>query len=124
MNREIEAASDPWEQLRRFIAAVIRFATSYPDHYSLIFLERHTNPEENSEREQLGKEFIQKIHSIVRNLLDAATPDAVVQTTLRQLLTCLHGTAALLIAHPKAYGLTKQKALDDVEATFRGLLGY
>ncbi|WP_162537567.1 TetR/AcrR family transcriptional regulator [Granulicella sp. WH15] len=124
MNREIEAASDPREQLHRFIAALIRFATSYPDHYSLIFLERHTNPEENSEREQLGKEFIQKIHGIVRSLLDADTPDSVVQTKLRQLLTCLHGTAALLIAHPKAYGLTRQKALDDVEATFRGLLGY
>jgi hypothetical protein len=28
---------------------------------------------------------------------------------LRQMLCCLHGTVALLIAHPKTYGLTKQK---------------
>jgi AcrR family transcriptional regulator len=37
MNREIEAVADPRERLRRFIAELIRFATSYPDHYSLIF---------------------------------------------------------------------------------------
>jgi hypothetical protein len=38
------------------------------------------------------------------------------------MLACLHGTAALLIAHPKAYGLTKQRAIEDAEATFRSLL--
>jgi hypothetical protein len=33
----------------------------------------------------------------------------------------LHGSTALLLAHPKAYGLTKQKAIEDTEATLRHL---
>jgi AcrR family transcriptional regulator len=123
MNREIESVTDPWEKLRRFIAALIRFATSYPDHYSLIFLIRHANPDENAERERLGQEFVRGMHSIVKSVLPETITDALVHTKLRQMLACLHGTAALLIAHPKAYGLTKQKAIDDAEATFRSLLG-
>ena len=38
MNAELESEDDDWERLRRFIKALIRFATNYPDHYSLIFL--------------------------------------------------------------------------------------
>jgi AcrR family transcriptional regulator len=122
MNREIESAIDPWDKLHRFITALIRFATSYPDHYSLIFLVRHANSDENAERERLGQEFVRGMHSIVRSVLDETISDAAVHTKLRQMLACLHGTAALLIAHPKAYGLTKRKAIDDAEATFRSLL--
>ena len=124
MNREIESVTDPWEKLRRFIAALIRFATTYPDHYSLIFLVRHADSDENAERERLGQEFVGEMHNIVRGVLDATTSDVLVRMKLRQMLACLHGTAALLIAHPKAYGLTKQKAIDDADATFRGLLGF
>jgi len=122
MNREIASVSDPWGKLHCFIIALIRFATSNPDHYSLIFLVRHETSDENAERERLGQEFVGGMRDIVRDLLDEATPDAVLHTKLRQMLACLHGTAALLIAHPKAYGLTKQKAIDDAEATFRSLL--
>ncbi len=123
MSREIQAAANPWERLRKFIAALIRFATSYPDHYSLIFLVRHSDPEVIADRERLGKEFLAGIYTIVQAVLPSETPSAMVDMRLRQILACLHGTAALLIAHPKAYGLTKQKAIQDVEATFRSLLG-
>ena len=122
INREIEAVTDPWERLRKFIVALIRFATSYPDHYSLIFLVRHSNPEVLEDRERLGKEFIAGIQSIVKAALPSDTSAASVDSCLRQMLACLHGTAALLIAHPKAYGLTKQRAIEDAEATFQKLL--
>jgi AcrR family transcriptional regulator len=124
MNREIEAVADPRERLRRFIAELIRFATSYPDHYSLIFLVRHSDPVVIADRERLGQEFIAGIHSIVQAALPPDTPIAVVDGRLRQMLACLHGTAALLIAHPRAYGLTKQRAIEDAEATFRSLLDH
>ncbi len=123
IDREIETEADPWERLRKFIVALIRFATSFPDHYSLIFLVRHSNPKVLEEREKLGKEFLAGIYSIVQALLPPETSAAMVDMRLRQMLTCLHGTAALLIAHPNAYGLTKQKAIRDAEATFKSLLG-
>jgi AcrR family transcriptional regulator len=115
MNREIQAASDPWERCRKFVSALIRFALNYPDHYSLIFLVRHSDPDVLADRERLGHEFLAELRAIVQALLPSGTPDSVVGDRLRQMLCCLHGTAALLIAHPRAYGLTKQKAISDVE---------
>jgi AcrR family transcriptional regulator len=115
MNREINAVIDPWERCCRFVEALIRFALHYPDHYSLIFLVRHSDPDVLLERERLGQEFLAELHVIVQALLPPGTPDSVVGTRLRQMLCCLHGTAALLIAHPRAYGLTKQKAIAEVE---------
>jgi hypothetical protein len=103
---------------------IVPFPTSYPDHYSLIFLVRHPNPEVLADRERLGREFLADIDPIVQVLMPHETPATVVDMRLREMLTCLHGTAALLIAHPKAYGLTKQKAIHDVESTFQSLLGH
>lgn len=115
MNREIDAVTDPWERCCRLVAALIRFALHYPDHYSLIFLVRHSDPDVVLERERLGQEFLAELQVIVRALLPPGAPDAVVGTRLRQMMCCLHGTAALLIAHPRVYGLTKQRAIAEVE---------
>jgi AcrR family transcriptional regulator len=123
MNRELKAVADPWKRMQRFVAALIRFATRYPDHYSLIFLVRHSNPLVLAERERLGQEFIAELHPIGKALLPPNTPHIVVARRLRQMLCCLHGTAALLIAHPKAYGLTRRNAIEDAEATLEQLFG-
>ena len=121
---ESEAIRDPWERFRRMIAAIIRFAVEYPDHYSLTFLVRHADPTVVAERERLGQEFLAEFYyPTVEALLPPDTPKIVIETRLRQMLCCLHGTAALLIAHPHAYGLTRQKAIADAEATLGLLFG-
>jgi Tetracyclin repressor-like, C-terminal domain len=122
-NHEIESVDDPWDKLNRLIVAIIGFSISYPDHYSLIFLVRYSDPKVIADRERLGQEFIASIGEIVRVALPSGTSATVVSMRVRQMLTALHGTAALLIAHPRAYGLTKQKAIDDMKATFYSLLG-
>jgi AcrR family transcriptional regulator len=117
MKREIAVVSDPWERCRCFVAALIRFALNYPDHYSLIFLVRHSDPNVLADRERLGQQFLADFQPLVRALLPLNSTDALIVTRMRQMFCCLHGTAALLIAHPKAYGLTKEKAIGDVEKT-------
>jgi AcrR family transcriptional regulator len=122
--REMEAGAEgPWERLRIFISSLIRFAVDFPDHYSLIFLIRQPRSKVPSERERLGLDFLKKVRRNVQDMLPADTPAAIVELRLRQLMTCLHGTAALLIAHPNVYRLTKQKAIQDTEATFQSVLG-
>jgi AcrR family transcriptional regulator len=124
MNREVEAICDPWQRFRRIIAAMIRFAVEYPDHYSLIFLVRHADPTVVAERERLGQEFLAEVYyPTIEALLPPESPKVVIEARLRQMVCCLHGTAALLIAHPRAYGLTKQKAIADAEATLGLLFG-
>jgi AcrR family transcriptional regulator len=122
VKRELDSTDDAWERLRRLIAAVIQFADKYPDHYSLIFLVRHPDPAVVEEREQLGHEFLSQIQNVVLLVLPQSTPKRIVRMRLQQMLACLHGTAALLIAHPGAYRLTRQKAIRNAEAAIQRIL--
>ncbi|SDF41572.1 transcriptional regulator, TetR family [Terriglobus roseus] len=122
INGEIAAEPDATRKLRRFIAAVLQFAEQYPDHYSLIFLVRHADPEVVATREQLGQQFLEGIAGIVREALPPGTPLTQVRTTLRRMMEVLHGTTALWLAHPTAYKLTRQRAVEDVEAIWSLLL--
>jgi len=119
---QVAAVHEPREQLRVFIAALIDFAASYPDHYSIIFLVRHPDPAVIEEREKLGKEFVKDIQSIVRSVLPSDVSNSLLDARVRQIFCCLHGTAALLISHPKVYGLTRQRAIVECQETIAHLL--
>jgi AcrR family transcriptional regulator len=122
MDRKMAAISDPRERLLGFVEGLIHFARTHPDHYSLIFLVRHPDPETIEMREQLGQQFVAGIQETVRQALPPNAARAVVERCLRQILFCLHGGAALLIAHPKAYDLTEKRAADDTRAAIEALL--
>lgn len=122
ISKQMAAVNGPREQLRVFIAALIDFAASYPDHYSIIFLIRHPDPVVIEEREQLGKEFVKDIQSIVRSVLPSDVSNSLLDARVRQIFCCLHGTAALLISHPKVYGLTRQRAIVECQETIAHLL--
>jgi AcrR family transcriptional regulator len=122
ISKQMAAVNGPREQLRVFIAALIDFAASYPDHYSIIFLIRHPDPVVIEEREQLGKEFVKDIQSIVRSLLPSDVSSSLLAARVRQIFCCLHGTAALLISHPKVYGLNRQRVIVECQETIAHLL--
>lgn len=120
--RRLGATTDPLKQIHIFISELIGFAVGYPDHYSLIFLVRQKDKVLTEQRDELGREFLQLIRRNVADLLPEGTEKAVVDSRLRQIVTALHGAAALLIAHPRAYGLNKEKAIRDMEALVADLL--
>jgi AcrR family transcriptional regulator len=122
MNQEMAAESDPLEKLMRFVEQIIGFAKDYPDHYSLIFLTRYSDPLVIADRENLGREFIAGLRTIVKSALPEETSSRLIGERVRQMLATLHGTAALLIAHPGAYGLTKPKAISDAKTTLKRML--
>jgi AcrR family transcriptional regulator len=122
MHRRMESSADPREKIHFFISELIGFAIAYPDHYSLIFLLRQSDKILTEERDRLGKEFLQGIRSIIQRLLPVEASREMVDLRLRQIVTCLHGTAALLIAHPRAYGLNREKAIRDTENVVASLV--
>lgn len=122
VNAEIGAEQDARTKLKRFIRAVLHFAEEYPDHYALIFLVRHPDPEVVATREELGRQFLVGIAQIVQDALPSASSKQKVDTIVRRMMEVLHGTAALWIAHPQAYALTRQRTKDDVEAMWTFLL--
>ncbi|MFC6646384.1 TetR/AcrR family transcriptional regulator [Granulicella cerasi] len=123
MFARMDAAEDPMKKLRIFIASLLEFAQTYPDHYSIVFLVRHSDPEVVEEREALGQRFLGAIHSLIREILPKGTSAAISATRMRQVVTAVHGTAALLIAHPRAYGLTPQRVVKDTEEAVERILG-
>jgi AcrR family transcriptional regulator len=122
IREEIDRERDARRKLRRFIMAVLEFAEHYPDHYSLIFLVRHSDPEVVATREKLGQSFLEGIAGIVRGVLPESSSTRVITSTLRRMMEALHGTTALWLAHPGAYGLTRQRAMEDIETTWAALL--
>ena len=74
------------------------------------------------EREKLGHEFLSQIQDVVRLVLPQSTTKGVERMRLQQMLACLHGTAALLIAHPGAYRLTRHTAIRNAEESIRRIL--
>lgn len=50
--------------------------------------------------------------------LPPGTSDELVEERLHQILACLHGTTIMLITHPRAYRLSKEAALRQLEAAF------
>ncbi len=122
IHAEIDKEPDARKKLRQFVRATFRFVEQYPDHYSLIFLVRHPDPEVVAKREVLGQNFLAGIAEIVRDVLPGNTSIAKVNATLRRMMESLHGAAALWLAHPSSYDLTLQRAMDDVEAIWSALL--
>ena len=122
MIRRLTGAADPLRQIHIFISELIGFAVAYPDHYSLIFLVRQKDKRLMEQRDELGHEFLQLIRRNVADLLPHDTEKAIVDRRLRQIVTALHGAAALLIAHPRAYGLSRERAIRDTEALVADLL--
>ena len=118
----IDPEPDARRKLRKFVRSVLGFAESYPDHYTLIFLVRHSDPEVVAMRERLGQQFLEGNAEMVRDALPAGTPARLVKATLRRMMEALHGAAALWLAHPDAYGLTRQRVMDDVDAIWTALL--
>lgn len=122
MYAEISKVEAPWDKIRIFVKALLDFAAAYPDHYSLIFLVRHSDKEVFEEREKLGREFLKGIRKIIADLLPASTSVSVIDSRMRQTLCILHGTAALLIAHPNAYRLSRSIAQKDAESAIASLM--
>jgi AcrR family transcriptional regulator len=61
IQEEIAGEVDPRRKLRRFIRAVLQFAEQYPDHYSLIFLVRHSDPRSLQPERTLGGSFLREL---------------------------------------------------------------
>jgi AcrR family transcriptional regulator len=123
MTAEMAKTSDPWEKIHRFAAALLRFALRYPDHYSLVFLVRHPDPKVIETREKLARGFLADVRETVRLLLPPEMSVMDVDAVLRRMMTCAHGTMALLLAHPQPYGLNRINALQDLLMTFHVMLG-
>lgn len=69
-------------------------------------------------RERLAQVQLQRLQDDIRALLPPNTTDALVQQRLHQSLACMHGMNMMLLAHPRTYGLTRERAITEAQTAF------
>lgn len=122
VGRKCEHLKDPRARLLQMVRSSIEFAVEHPQHYRLSMMTQYPDIDAARLREPLAQAFLERCRSTLRDCLPPGTPEAVVETRLRQILACMHGMSLMLLSNPGTYGLTAKIAADEVEAAVLTLL--
>jgi AcrR family transcriptional regulator len=122
LHQKLDQLSDPEQRLKHALHEFLSLSVQYPHHYRLAFLTPPADEEEQELRVKITKPIISYFRLRLRTVLPSDIPDPVVEERLHQLLACIHGMVVMLITHPRAYGLTKDRALRELESAFDRIL--
>jgi AcrR family transcriptional regulator len=118
LHEKVDCLPDPKERLRQALRNFILLSHKNPHHYRLTFLVSSFDPQSAEIREAVANPAISYFRQNLKLALPPDTPDELVEERLHQILAVLHGMTIMLIAHPRAYGLTKESALRQLESAF------
>lgn len=109
--------TDPKEQLRLSLHYFILLAIRNPNHYRFTFLLRTTDEKALQMRNEVAEPTLAFIRKNLKLALPAGSTDALIEERLHELLATLHGLAVMLITYPKAYRMTREKALKRLDTS-------
>jgi AcrR family transcriptional regulator len=118
LHEKLDFLPDPKERLRQALRGFIILSHKNPHHYRLTFLVPTFAPKAGEIREAVANPAISYFRQTLKLALPAGTSDERVEERLHQILATLHGMTIMLIAHPRAYGLTKETALRQLDSAF------
>jgi len=118
VHQKLDHVTDPTERLKQSLRDFVRLAASHPRQYRLAFLTPAADKQAQDLRIKITKPITAYFRQRLRMVLPPDASDAVAEERLHQILACLHGMVVMLITHPRAYGLTMEGALKELEAAF------
>ena len=118
LHEKLDFLPDPKERLRQALRGFVLLSHKNPHHYRLTFLMPTLDPQAGEIREAVANPAISYFRQTLKLALPQGTSDELVEERLHQILATLHGMTIMLIAHPRAYGLTKESALRQLESAF------
>ena len=124
LHQSLVRVSNPKERLKQTLRDFINLALKYPHHYRLTFLTPPATKQAETLRIKITKPITAYLRERLRLVLPPGTSDSVIEEKLHQILACLNGMTALLITYPRAYGLTKDKALRELESVFDRIISF
>ncbi len=122
LHQKLDYVTDPAERLKQSLRDFVRLAASHPRQYRLAFLTPVMDTQAQELRIDITKPITAYFRQRLRMMLPPDASDAVAEERLHQILACLHGMVVMLITHPRAYGLTVERALRELEAAFDRIL--
>lgn len=118
LHHKLSHVSDAKDRLKQTMRDFIILSSKYPHHYRLTFLMPPPDEQAQKLRVKIAKPIIAYFKENLQLVLPAGTPDAVAEERLHQILACLYGMAVMLTTHPRAYGLTIENALRELNSAF------
>lgn len=118
LHEKFDHLLDPAERLRLAIRHFVLLSLQNPHHYRLTFLEPTIDAQALEMRNAAADPAISYFRQNLKLALPAGSSDELVEARLHQILACLHGMTIMLITHPRAYRLSKDAALRQLDAAF------
>jgi len=109
---------DPKERLRQALRNFVLLSVKNPHHYRLTFLVPTVDEQGLAMRHAAANPAISYFRQNLRYALPQGSSNELVEERLHQILATLHGMTVMLITHPRAYKLTRDAALRQLESAF------
>jgi AcrR family transcriptional regulator len=118
LHHKLSHVADTKDRLKQTMRDFIILASKYPQHYRLAFLTPPVDEQAQELRVKITRPIIAYFQENLRLVLPAGASDAVAEERLHQVLACLYGMAVMLTTHPRVYGLTIEKAIQELNSAF------
>ena len=118
LHEKFDRLDSPEERLRLSIHHFVLHSLKNPHHYRLTFLEPTIDAQALEMRNAAASPALSYFRQNLKQALPPGSSDELVEERLHQILACLHGMTVMLITHPRAYHLSKEAALQQLEAAF------
>jgi AcrR family transcriptional regulator len=110
--------TDPIQRLKQSLREFVRLAASHPREYTLAFITPAADKQDQELRVKITKPISAYMLECVQLALPPGSSETDAEERVHQILACLHGMTLMLITHPRAYGLTVERAIRELESAF------
>ena len=118
LHEKFDYLPDPGDRLRQALRHFVLLSLKNPHHYRLTFLEPTIDAQALEMRNSAADPAISYFRQNLKLAMEAGRSDELIEERLHQILACLHGMTIMLITHPRAYRLSKEAGLRQLEAAF------
>jgi AcrR family transcriptional regulator len=118
LHEKFDYLPDPRERLRQALRNFVLLSVKNPHHYRLTFLVPAVDEQGLEMRHTAANPAISYFRKNLKLALPAGSSDRLVEERLHQILASLHGMTVMLITNPRAYRLTRESAIRQLESAF------
>jgi AcrR family transcriptional regulator len=122
LNEKLGHIVSPEERLIEAASLTMKMAVENPHYYRLAFLTPLPDANAAQMRAKVAKPAIEFFRGMLRELLPADTPRALLEEKMRTCLACMHGLIVMMISHPDTYGITRRAAAKDFAAALKSIV--
>ena len=118
LHEKFDYLADPRERLRMALRHFVLLSVKNPHHYRLTFLVPAIDTQAIEMRNAAASPAIAYFRENLKLALPRGASDQLVEERLHQVFAVLHGITVMLVNHARVYHLTRDTALEQLDAAF------